>query len=91
MAVEGSLVHDDWLNFFSRDLRPFEFRQLGELRRMIGVWHLLLTMPDQLLWEPTVHGGFWVKVLSSLMHCFGLSGDVIGAFRVWDLGVPPNI
>ncbi|KAK8695641.1 hypothetical protein V6N13_000792 [Hibiscus sabdariffa] len=91
MAVDDSLVHDEWLSFFKRDLRPFELHQLGELRRVIGVWRLLSTVPDRLIWEPAVHGGFSVKELSSRMHSFGLSGDVVGAFRVWDLGVPPKI
>ncbi|KAL4378031.1 hypothetical protein GQ457_02G027360 [Hibiscus cannabinus] len=91
MAVSGSFVHDKWLSFFKRDLRPFELQQLGELRRVIGGWRLLPTVPDRLIWEPALHGGFSVKELSLLMHSFSLSGDAVGAFRVWDLGVPPKI
>ncbi|KAL4308982.1 hypothetical protein GQ457_01G017450 [Hibiscus cannabinus] len=91
MAIADSLEHGEWLSFFKRDLRPFEQHQLGELHCVVGVWRLLSIVPDRLIWEPAVHGGFSIKELSSLMHSFGLSSDVVGAFRVWDLGVPPKI
>ncbi|KAL4290909.1 hypothetical protein GQ457_14G017570 [Hibiscus cannabinus] len=91
LAVNGSFVHDGWPDFFSRVLRPFELRQLEELRRVVGFAPLLRGIEDRLVWEPNVHGVFSVSELSSLMHSFDLSSDLMGAFHVWDVGVPPKI
>ncbi|KAL4291112.1 hypothetical protein GQ457_14G017520 [Hibiscus cannabinus] len=58
---------------------------------VVGFAPLLRGIEDRLVWEPNVHGVFSVSELSSVMHSFDLSSDLIGAFRVWDVGVPPKI
>ncbi|KAL4310254.1 hypothetical protein GQ457_01G018450 [Hibiscus cannabinus] len=88
---DGSLGHDDWHIFFSRSLRGLEGEQLVELRGLVGGFHLTERLMDLIVWEPSAVGIFSVKEMSNLMHSFGLTEDVMGAFRVWDVEVPPKV